>query len=133
MQHPPTNNPLPGMARDLLSTITSRPFWRFVFFTSALTILSGALLGIGFFMISLGVVLTLLWLTPISPLAAKLLRKLTGTQHGRFFLPPMRRSVWVVVLFGSQALLYSILALLGAWVIATNGFLAQNMIYQLVK
>ena len=130
-ESPPAREPLASLGGSLWELYRSRDFWRFILILCAINLVVFFLLGLWVYFILFGLFMVLLRLAAVS---APVRRFMLGLTHWTGKGTPFKEldaPLWNKVVFLVPALFWLGIMALGFWLLFSNGFLAQNLIYLL--
>jgi hypothetical protein len=111
--------------------LKSRGFWRLIAVDTLILLATLVVLGIAFMLIVQGILMALVRLAPVWPPAGRLIDGATHNPEGTPLFPTPITSTWGRILIAWPAVLWLGMSAIGVWILARDGFLPQNLIYQL--
>ncbi len=123
---------LRDLVRSFARGVGSQAFLRLVAAEAVILVVSLAFLGIAFMMMAQGLTAALVRIAAVWPSAGRLVGLVAHNPDGSLLFPQTEMPLWRRILIALPALLWLGMAGIGVWLLATKGFLAQNLIYQLL-
>ena len=127
------SNPHPKMTKTILENINSHWFLRLMLFGFLITTIPLIIFGIPFSLIGIGLLMTVLYLSPILEPARRLTSKIMGVTEEESPLLIKTSSLKPRIWFAIHSLPYMALAGFGIWLLIKYGFLELNIIHMLLS
>jgi len=108
----------------------SRAFWRLIAVQAFIVLAALVVLGIAFMLIAQGIMMALLRLAPVWPPVGRLVARVAHNPDGTPLFSTPVTTKWGRILIAWPAILWLGMAAIGVWILAADGFLQQNLIYQ---
>ncbi len=122
---------MPSLAGAVWDLYKSKSFWRLILIVSAVNLAVFFLLGMWVYVIVFGVFMVLVRLAAVSLPVRRLITAITGLVGKKTVFKEFTGSAWSKTRFLFPALFWLGVVAVGFWLLFTNGFLEQNLLYLL--
>ena len=126
-------NPLSKMAKTILENIKSHWFLRLMLFGFLITTIPLIFFGIPFSLIGIGLLMAVLYISPIWEPARRLTSKIMGVTEEESPLLIKTSLLTPKIWFAIRSLPYMALVGFGIWLLIKYGFLELNIIHMLLS
>jgi hypothetical protein len=128
-ENPPAKGLLASLGGSLWELYRSKTFWRFILILCAVHLAIFFLLGLWVYFILFGLFMVLLRLAAVSAPVRRFMLTLTGWAGRSTPFKELDAPLWNLAIFLVPALFWLGIMALGFWLLFSDGFLAQNLIY----